>query len=223
MNDAPGLSKVLTYLKRLRNNNDKPWFDANRPLYDEARAIFERFIGAAILRFGEFEDLGGVEPKECIFRIYRDIRFSANKLPYKSVMSAVVGPGGKSSSTYSHYIHIAPENESFIAGGIHMPTSEEITRFRTSINRNPARFNRILAGREFKRCFDGLTGDKLKTVPRGFSKDHPHIELLRMKEVLALHRWTDQEVASPRFLTQMAGAARAMMPFLEYLNREVRG
>jgi uncharacterized protein (TIGR02453 family) len=219
---AKNLDTVLKFLKGLKNHNDREWFSSHRDDYESAKACFETLVAELIGGIGEFSDVGSATPAECIFRIYRDIRFSPNKLPYKSHMGAVIGPHGKSGIGFGYYVHIQPGGESIIAGGMHMPSSQQLTKFRGAISRDAAGFRKIVERREFKECFGAVAGDKLKTTPQGFSKEHPQIELLRMKEILAIKGWTDAEVSSKDFPGMVIDAAKAMKPFLDYLQKVTR-
>jgi uncharacterized protein (TIGR02453 family) len=219
---AQNLAVALKFLRGIKNHNDKEWFESHRDEYETSKAAFEVLIAEVIGGIGAFFDVGGVTPAECIFRIYRDVRFSANKLPYKSHLGAVVGPNGKSSVGFGYYVHLQPGGESIIAGGMHMPSSQQLAKFRGAISRDAAPFKRIIARREFVSCYGEIVGEKLKTAPQGFSKDHPQIELLRLKEVLAIHGWTDAEVLGKSFAADIVEAARVMKPFLDYLRKITR-
>src|SRR5215471_6442332 len=127
------LRSTLSFLRDLDANNNKAWFDQNRKRYDAAREPFESFIAELILAAGEVDDFAGVTPKECIFRINRDIRFSPDKTPYKTSMSAVIGKGGRKAMGRAYYVHIEPDNHSMVAGGLHSPSSQELDKIRRSL------------------------------------------------------------------------------------------
>src|SRR6266542_6563940 len=114
------LKPVLDFLSALKGRNNKAWFEEHREAYEAARTHFENFVDQLISEYGEVEDLGGITAKDCIMRIYRDTRFSKDKSPYKTNMSATIAPGGKKSSSLGYYLHIQPHNETLIAGGLHM-------------------------------------------------------------------------------------------------------
>lgn len=151
-------------------------------------------------------------------RIYRDIRFSKDKSPYRTNMSASIAPGGRKASRLGYYIHVAPHDETLLAGGLYMPAPEQLARFRAVIDHDPSRFKAVLNGKDFQRYFGTIGGERLKTAPQGYSRDHVEIELLRLKQIVAVHRWSDAAVLSPRFTSQVVAAARALKPFLDYLN-----
>ena len=129
-------SKTLEFLRQLIENNNREWFQENRKKYDDAKADLEKLVGYLIMEVGKFQDLGNLQIKECIFRINRDIRFSKNKTPYKNHLSAGIGPGGRGSGKVDYYLHIQPDGQSFIGGGMWDTTSEQLARFRQEIDYN---------------------------------------------------------------------------------------
>ena len=212
------LKPTFDFLSDLKGHNNKAWFEKNRAAYEIARTNFESFVDQLIGTYGEIEDLGGITAKDCIMRIYRDVRFSKDKSPYKTNMSASITPGGKKSSSLGYHLHLQPHNESLIAGGLYMPTPEQLVRFRAAIERNAAPFKAIIKDKDFKSYFGSLDGEKVKTVPQGYSRDHPEIELLRFKQVMVVHRLSDETVLSPKFSAHAVKTFTAMKPFLDYLN-----
>ena len=212
------LKPVLDFLSALKGHNNKAWFDEHRAAYDTARTHFENFVDQLISEYGEVEDLGGITAKDCVMRIYRDTRFSKDKSPYKTSMSATIAPGGKKSTSLGYHLHMQPNDETLIAGGLYMPTPEQLARFRIAIDQDATPFKAIINDKEFKKYFGVLEGEKVKTVPQGYRRDHPEIELLRFKQVVVVHRLSDQIVLSHRFSTHVIKAFTAMKPFLDYLN-----
>jgi uncharacterized protein (TIGR02453 family) len=218
MNDHVDLKPVLDFLNGLQKNNNKAWFEKNRPAYESAREHFEVFIDQLIVGFGSVEDLGGVTARDCVMRIYRDIRFSKDKSPYKRSMAASIGPGGKKSTRLNYYLHIEPQGASIIAGGLHAPDPTQITKFREAMDRNAEPFKEVVNNKSFKQTFGAVEGEKLKTAPKGYERDHPEIEWLRLKEVVAVQHLTDATVLSPKFSDHVMDAFMTMKPFLDYLN-----
>ncbi len=141
----PNLAGVLSYLSALKRHNNREWFEAHRSDYETARGEFEAFVDGLIHDLCEFERLDGVKPKECIRRIYRDIRFSANKTPYKTHMSAEIVAGGTKATRLPYYIHLSPKNGSIIAGGLYHPSTADLVRFRQAIASDARPFKRIAA------------------------------------------------------------------------------
>jgi uncharacterized protein (TIGR02453 family) len=217
MNDID-LKPVLDFLRDLKGHNNKAWFEGNRAAYDTARTHFENFVDQLIGEYGRVEDLGGITAKDCIMRIYRDTRFSKDKSPYKINMGATIAPGGKKSTSLGYHLHMQPHNETLVAGGLYMPTPEQLARFRMAIDKDAAAFKAITEDKEFKKYFGILEGEKVKTVPQGYTRDHPEIELLRFKQVMVVHHLSDEMVLSPKFRTHVIKTFTAMKPFLDYLN-----
>jgi uncharacterized protein (TIGR02453 family) len=221
MSSNSDLKPVLSFLRELAKNNNRPWFEQNRPAYERAKGLFEDLVDELILGLGAIEDMRGVTAKDCVMRIFRDIRFSKDKTPYKANMAASIGPGGKKSYRFQYYLHIEPGDASMIAGGLHEPESAQINRFRAAISRNPRKFKTIVAEKSFKRYFGEIGGERLKTVPQGYDREHPEIELLRLKEVVAVHHLSDEDVLAPGFAKHVIKACTAMKPLLDYLGSVV--
>ena len=218
MSPDSDLKPVLTFLSSLQKNNNRPWFEKNRPAYEQAKGLFEHLVDQVILGLGAIDDMRGVTAKDCVMRIYRDIRFSKDKSPYTTNMGASIGPGGKKAYRFQYYLHLEPHNASMLAGGLQEPESAQITKFRAAISRDSRTFKAIAADRSFKKYFGSITGDKLKTAPQGFDRDHPEIELLRLKEVVAVHDMSDEVVLSAGFADHIVKVCAAMKPLLDYLS-----
>jgi uncharacterized protein (TIGR02453 family) len=212
------LKPVLTFLSQLAKNNNRPWFEQNRSAYEEARRLFEGLVEELIVGLGAFEDMKSVTAKDCIMRIHRDIRFSKDKAPYKTNMAASIGPGGRQAYRFHYYLQLEPDDASILAGGLHEPDSSQINKFRAAISRDARPFKAIVGEKAFRQYFGEIRGEKLKTAPQGYDRAHPEIELLRLKEVVALQRLTDEQVLSPGFAANVIKACRAMKPFLDYLS-----
>jgi uncharacterized protein (TIGR02453 family) len=212
------LKPVFDFLSGLEKHNNKPWFEENRAAYELARVRFESFVDGLILAYGGREDFGGITAKDCVMRIYRDTRFSKDKSPYKTNMGATIAPGGKKSSRLGYHLHLQPLGQSLIAGGLYMPGPEQLARFRKAIDQDAAPFKAILGEKEFQKYFGDLEGEKVKSVPQGYSREHPEIELLRFKQVVVVHRLSDETVLSEKFGTHTIKVFTAMKPFLDYLN-----
>jgi len=212
------LKPVLDFLSDLKKHNNKAWFEKNRSAYETAKGNFETLVYQLIGEYGKTEDLGGITAKDCVMRIYRDTRFSKDKSPYKTNMSASIAPGGKKSTSLGYHLHIQPHGETIIAGGLYMPTPEQLARFREAIDRDATPLKAITNNKEFKNYFGALEGEKVKTVPQGYGRDHPEIELLRFKQVVVVHHLSDEIVLAPDFGAHVIKTFKAMKPFLDYLN-----
>ena len=133
MESPDNFHQILGFLNDLSQHNSREWFNLNRAAYETAHVSFEGFIDTLIDELRTSDNLQGLSAKECIFRIYRDVRFSRDKTPYNSNFSAVIAPGGKKSQLQGYYVSIEPHGHSMIAGGLHMPSSEQINLFRQAI------------------------------------------------------------------------------------------
>lgn len=216
------LQLTFDFLRDLRANNNKAWFDAHRAHYTSARDAFEGFITDILYQFNRVEDLSGVTAKDCIYRINRDVRFSADKSPYKSTMSAVLGQGGRKAQGRSYYLQFEPDNGSFIAGGMYEPSKEQLERIRQDIvYRKPGesgKLRQILEDAPFVQYFGKMGGDSLKNAPQGYAKDHPDIDLLRYKQFLASHPLSDQAMLSDDVTEEILNACAALKPFVSYFH-----
>lgn len=214
----PQLDTMLKFLRRLARHNNVEWFHAHRAEYDTARAAFELFVEELILQFNRYEDLGGVQPRDCMFRINRDVRFSADKSPYKVAMAAVIARGGRSSPRAGYYVHLEPD-KSVMGGGIYMPDAARLLKIRRAVDADTAHLRRILKNAAFKKLFGGLDDyDMLKTAPKGFPADHPALDLLRYKHFTATLGLTDREVLAQDFPERVVKTFRVLKPLNDWLN-----
>jgi uncharacterized protein (TIGR02453 family) len=211
---------TLEFLTKLRKNNNKEWFDKHRGEYETARENFLAFVEDVIKGTAKIDpSVGHLEPKKCIFRINRDIRFSANKTPYKTNLAATLSPGGKKSFTAGYYIHLEP-GASFLAGGMWQPESPLLQAIRQEIDYNADEFKKIISNKDFKRLFGSLSEeDKLKAVPKGYDKTHPEIELLKHRSFIVVKELSDKEVLAKDFLKKVLAAHKAMLPLNLFLRR----
>lgn len=222
MADSFDLRPVLQFLSRLKKNNNRDWFEKNKDQYENATAQFEVLIGRLIAGLSRIEDLQGLTPRDCMMRIYRDVRFSKDKSPYKTGLGAEIVSGGRKSGRLGYHIHLQPD-ATMIAGGMWEPTPEQLTRFRQAISGDASSFRKILDSAPFKRHFGEVTGDKLKTAPQGYAADHPEIELLRYKQVCVMEKFDDDSVVLPKFEAAALESLKSMKPFIDYLNKVAVG
>jgi len=211
---------TLQFLSHLKVNNDREWFAKNRKTYDEARNNFETFVQAVIGEITIFDPIyKGLEAKSCMFRINRDTRFSHDKSVYKTNFGAFMVRGGKKNGDRfpGYYLHVEP-GSSFVAGGAYVPPAPWLSAIREKIDENGDELVSIINRKEFKKLFSGLDGDKLKVPPRGYPKDHPHIELLKMKSFLAYMPVSDRELTSEGCFDLVVSAFRAMKPLHDFLT-----
>ncbi len=219
MADALDLRSALQFLSRLKKNNDREWFQKNKDQYEQAMGQFEQLVARLIVGLSPLEDLEGLTPKDCIMRIYCDVRFSKDKSPYKTGLGAGIVSGGRKSGRLGYHLHLQPGGATMVAGGLWEPTPEQLSRFRQAISRDAGSFKRILDASAFKRHFGHVTGEKLKTVPQGYPADHPEIDLLRYKQVCVMEEFDDDKVTSSTFPESALESLTSMKPFIDYLNR----
>lgn len=210
---------TLDFLKGLKRHNNRDWFNKNKELYDDAKKDFEGFISELIHRVSEFDSsVEGLQIKDCVFRIYRDVRFSKDKTPYKYHFGAVVGEGGRRSELASYYFHIEPGGNSLLAGGKWMPSNEHLLAIRNGIFANLKEFKEIINNKDFKKYFRTLSDEKLSSAPRGFSKDHPDIELIKFKSYSVYTPMKDEQVLSKSLADYCVKVFKAVVPFNTFLN-----
>lgn len=214
---------ITKFLKDIARNNDRAWFEKHKPTYLECKQQFEDFVAALLVEMIKFDErLAGLNPKKLPLRIYRDIRFSKDKRPYKTNMSAGFSPNGKMEQEAGYYVHIEPGNKSMIAGGLYMPDASNLAKIRQEIDYNAAVLKKILNNKTFKTNFRGLSEEnKLKTMPKGYPKDHPDIELLKLKSFVVVHHFTDKEVLDKKFLKNVASVAKTIKPLNNFLTEAI--
>lgn len=216
-------SSTLKFLRQLRKNNNKPWFDAHRSEYEAAREDFARFIQQLIDTHGKKDPgIRNLLAKGCMFRINRDVRFSKDKSPYKTNFGASINMGGKQAvHSAGYYFHLEPGG-SFTGGGIWMPPADVLGRIRQEVDYNLDEFKSIIQSRSFRSVYGGLADDpeyKLVRVPKGYETDNPAAEYLKYKSYIASLSISDEELTSPQLLKKTLKAFEALQPLLQFLNR----
>lgn len=214
MNSLP-----IQFLSRLKENNNREWFNENKNEFEKAKNEFEIFVNSLIKEISLFENnLSGLEAKKTIFRIYRDVRFSKDKTPYKKSFGSYIAPGGRKSIFAGYYLHIEPGG-SFLAGGMHSPSSENLAKIRQEILYNIDEYKSIINNKDFKINFENIRGEKLKRPPKGFPGDFPDIELLKHKEYIVIHNLNDDLIVNDNFLDYSRKIFENMKPLNDFLNR----
>jgi len=216
----PIKKSTLDFLNTLKYNNNRDWFIKNKSRYIEAKDNFESFVQEIINNIIDFEPImKGLEVKSCVYRINRDIRFSNDKSPYKSHFGAFIVRGGKKNGDKfaGYYIHVEPA-QSIIAGGAYMPPAPWLSAIREKISEEPEKFIKIINSKDFIKYFGKIDGEKLKTSPKGYSSDHPNIDLLRYKSYLVVNEVSDEMVLSYKYFDHLMNVVKAMKPFNDYLN-----
>ena len=216
--------ETLDFLKKLDKNNNREWFNEHKIDFTAAKDNVTALTGYLISQIAKFDpEISGTLPEDCVFRIYRDIRFSKNKNPYKNNLGAYIAPGGRKSMSPGYYYHIQP-GQCFIAAGLHMPESAELLKVRKAIADNRNEFLKVLKAKSFKDRFGELHGEKLKTVPKGFPPDHPAIEYLKMKSMTVYREYkTDKTVLSKDYPKMLVSDAKAMYPLVVFLRKALKG
>jgi uncharacterized protein (TIGR02453 family) len=216
--------QTLKFLNQLKKNNNKPWFDAHRAQYEAARIDFSNFIQLVIDAVQKWDTtITGQTSRDCLFRINRDIRFSKDKTPYKAHFGASIKRGGRKSGFAGYYFHCEPGN-SFIGGGLWMPEAPSLKNMRQEIDYNWDEFSAILKDKKFKKVYGDLyKGDdqRLSTVPKGYEKDNPAIEYLKLKSFIAETKVSDEELLKASLHKKTASAFETLQPLLQFINRTI--
>ena len=214
-------ASTLKFLKDIKKHNNKPWFEKNKSLYLVAKEDVEHFIEQVIAGLGKTDaEMAGLQPKDCTYRIYRDVRFSKDKTPYKIHMGAYLNKGGKKMPTAGYYLHLEP-GRSMIGGGLWMPQAPELNKVRQEIDYSFDEWTGILGQRAFKKNFpDRLDKeDILSRPPKGYTDDNPAIDDLKLKSFIVTRMLTDAEVQSRTFLKEVVKTFESMKAFVYFLNR----
>jgi len=215
---------ILDFLSLLKENNDRNWFQANKKMYDTAKAEMEAFVDTLIPLIAVFDpSVKYTSAKDCMFRIFRDVRFSKDKSPYKTNMGAWITKGGRKSPGPGYYLHIQP-GESMLAGGVYMPEPDQLKKIRQEIYYNADEFKGILGNKNAKKYFNGLSDwDKQKLPPRDFPKDFPDIDLLKYRHYTVAHMLSDRQLAEKDFPKLVVKVFALMQPLNKFLDRALNG
>ena len=218
------MKNILDFLSELKKHNDRVWFSEHKNEYEIARSEFEQICSSLIIQIAAFDDdIRLVNVKDCVFRIYRDIRFSHDKTPYKTHFGAfIASAGGRKSDRGGYYLHLDPAG-CFFSVGVWSPTPVVLKAIRQSIYYNIDEFNEIRNNPDFRNIFKDsfYEEDKLKTVPQGFSKDFSDAELLKLKHFMVSYDLDDSMLYSSDFVSGLAEIAEKSYPFLKFLNFSV--
>jgi uncharacterized protein (TIGR02453 family) len=213
---------TLKFLNELKDNNNKKWFDENRKAYELAKNDFLEFTNELIIAISKFDDAifkANLEPKKCVSRLNRDVRFSNDKSPYKTNFFAMINQGGKKSSLACYYMQLQPEN-SFIGGGVYMPMAPDLLKFRQEINFNFEEWKTILEDKTFKKVFPkGIQSpETLIRPPKGFDESNPAIGYLKMKGFYTMNQITDEILLSQNGLKTILENLEVAKPVIHFLN-----
>ncbi len=214
---------TLDFLKNLRKNNSKTWFDTNRPKYELAKADFAELVKTTLAGFiKKDKTLDTLTFKDCMFRINRDVRFSKNKDPYKTNMAMYFVKGGKKSMLAGYYFHCEPGGKSFVGGGLYGGETDQIKKVRQEIDYNWEEFKGIIANKTFKKYFGDLSRDmanSLQREPKGYEKENPAIDYLKMKSWVASMPISDADLIDPYLSKKITEAFSAMQMLNTFFNR----
>jgi len=218
---------TLKFLKDLKKNNNKPWFDANRKRYEEAKTDFANFIQQVIDLYGKKDkSIASLKAKDCMFRINRDVRFSKDKSPYKTNFGASINKGGKKAmNTAGYYFHLEP-GQLFVGGGLYQPMPPELSKVRQEVDYCFDEFKKIASSKKFKSVYKDLDKSKeftLSRVPKGYEADNPAADYLKLKSFIAFRLLRDKDAASKTLLKITVDSFEALSPLINFLNRATEG
>jgi len=222
------MKTCISFLRELIANNHKEWFDANRDYYRKAKDEFDLFIERLIVEIRLFDpSIGQITAKDCVYRIYRDVRFSNDKTPYKNHFGAYIAQGGRKSLLGGYYFHIEPANAGYLnhsmwAGGIYCPDAPTLKAIRTDICEYPEEYKAIIHNKNFTDTFKWFDGNMLTTAPKGFPKDFPDIDLIKRKDYTYYRNIDDSTLYSDHLLEETIRVFKLMLPFNKFMNRAIK-
>ncbi|WP_300727973.1 DUF2461 domain-containing protein [uncultured Bacteroides sp.] len=212
------ISDILDFLKRLSRNNNREWFQEHKSEYDAAKERFDELLSAAIFRISQFDDtVAHLQPKDCTYRIYRDIRFSSDKTPYKNYISGYINPHGKKADHCGYYIHLEPGN-CMLAGGSWCLPPKMLKALRESVVDNIDEFRSIVEDPEFKKFFPTVGEEHLKTIPKGFPKDFPYPEYIKCKDYIISCHIPDSFYDNPHYMDEIVVVFKQLKRFADFTN-----
>jgi uncharacterized protein (TIGR02453 family) len=213
---------TLKFLKDLKKNNTKEWFDTNRKVYESAKQDFETLVQAVITLHGKKdEEITLLKPKDCMFRINRDVRFSKDKSPYKTNFGAFINKGGKKSIFAGYYFHCAP-GENFVGGGLWMPMPDALKKVRQEIDYCFDEFSKIISNKKFKTIYGEVHRGEdmsLSRPPKGYDDSNPAIEFIKLKSFIAMKNLDDKDMMDKDLSKKITEAFDALQPMIKFLNR----
>ncbi|SHI74500.1 TIGR02453 family protein [Mesonia phycicola] len=205
--------EALPFLVQLQNNNDRDWFEEHKPKFKSIEAEMKEFYKEIEFQLNQHDQI----EKTKAFRIYRDVRFSKDKTPYKTNFGASF-TRKKPELRGGYYVHVQPDNKSFIAVGFWNPNKEDLYRIRKEIEMDAEEIKEILQQKELKNFWGRVDGERLKTAPKGFDKTHPDIDLLNLKQWVFTKYFTDEDVVNPNFANTVDNHFEAIKPFFNYMS-----
>ncbi|MBC7863310.1 MAG: DUF2461 domain-containing protein [Bacteroidia bacterium] len=214
------MEHLIPYLKKLKKNNNRDWFEKHKADHDLVKEEFTAFISQVLDGLKGFDkELKDIEAKKTVFRIYRDVRFSKDKTPYKTHFGASINPGSKNMNTPGYYIHVEP-GKCFIVAGIYGPETPVLNKIRQEIVYHLPEFKKILAEKNYKKYFGSLDAEEqTKNPPRGFDKESPAMEFLKYKSYLAYHEFDEKKILDKNFPKKIAEMLKVSFPLNKFLRR----
>jgi uncharacterized protein (TIGR02453 family) len=213
------VQNILSFLEDLGNNNNRDWFHENKARYDKLKKEFEEFVNLLIPEIRKFDnEIPILSAKECMFRIYNDIRFTKNKPLYKTNFGAFITKDGKNGGHAGYYLHLEPRN-CMLAGGIYMPSSENLKLIRQEIYYNYDEFISIISDKMFKKYYHEIEGEKNIRVPKDFPKDFKGAEMLKFKSYSVAYSFAPQKNTDTNLETHINKVFKPMLPFNHFINR----
>lgn len=212
------IGKVYSFLKDLKKNNNREWFNAHKDRYLEVKALVDDFTQQVINNMAPFDPrIANLTPADCTYRIYRDTRFSSDKTPYKTHIGIFISPGGKKSIKTGYYIHLEPGN-SLIGGGCWCPPAPILKAIRREIYDNIEEYLEIIEDPEFKSRYTQVGFDLLKTAPKGFPKDWEYIDLLKPRDYTMLAPVGDKFMKAPDAVKQIVSYLKTQIPYNRFID-----
>jgi uncharacterized protein (TIGR02453 family) len=206
----------LDFLTDLSKNNNRDWFNNRKERYTEARDNIIAFADALLAELNKHDHIENPSGKKSVYRIYKDVRFAKDKTPYNTHWSASF-KRATNKLRGGYYFRIEPGNSGLV-GGFWGPDADDMKRIRQDIDTNPQAWEDMLGDKTLVETFGTLYGEQLGSAPRGYAKDHPAIRLLRYKQFMLRHLFSDEEVLSPDFLLEMNNVFKKMRPFLDFMS-----
>ena len=212
---------TLHFLTQLSQNNNKPWFEANKEPFEAAKKDFEAFITELLGNLATFEPgFREQKAKDCVFRIYRDVRFSKDKTPYKPNFGAYLSKGGKKFIGAGYYLHIEP-GKSFAGGGLWMPEAPLLKAIRQEVDYNFKEFKSIIENKNFNKLFSKIEGEQLKNIPKGYEIDNPASDYLKMKSFTVMYHLNDEDLLDKNAINDCFNTFKTMKSFIDFLNKSL--
>lgn len=213
---------TLQFLKAIKKNNNREWFEKNRPKYESAKQDYLQFVTEVLNGIKKYDSsLQFLEPKQCVFRIHRDARFSKNKDPYKTNFGASFSRGAKKIDTAGYYFHLEP-GACFIGGGFWFPMAPELNKIRQEMDYGFKEFKSIINEKKFKATYGGINEtDKLVRPPKGYEAENPAIEYLKLKNFTATMEISDADVLNKNLIKKVISSFETLSPLVHFLNKAI--